>query len=79
MNPSRVVLGGDLVTAGPVFLDAVRRSARSRSLLFSNHQAELTATSLGTTAIALGAATLPLHAALEDHALMTGVSLEARA
>lgn len=79
MNPSRVVLGGDLVTAGPVFLDAVRSSARSRSLLFSNHQAELTATSLGSTAIALGAATLPLHAAFEDHTRMAGVHLGAEA
>jgi len=70
LNPSRVVLGGELVAAGDAFLDAVRASARSRSLLFSNHQAELAATVLGESAIALGAATLALDAAFEDHELL---------
>lgn len=67
LNPGRVVFGGELVAAGDMFLDAVRASARSRSLLFSSRQAELTPSRLGNNAIALGAASLALDAALQDH------------
>ena len=75
LNPRRVVLGGELVSAGDVFLDAVRESARARSLLFSNRQADLTASALGESAIALGAASLALDAALQDHDVLYNATL----
>ncbi|MFT6399704.1 MAG: putative NBD/HSP70 family sugar kinase [Bradymonadia bacterium] len=69
LNPSKVIFGGELVEAGENLLGPLRESARSRSLLFSNTQAEIIGTSLGTAAIAIGAAALALDAALESHGI----------
>lgn len=79
LNPSKVIFGGELLEAGDTLLEPLRESAQSRSLLFSNTQAEIVGTTLGTAAIAVGAAALALDAALEnhtifDHAMARGVA-----
>lgn len=74
LNPSRIVLGGALVAAGDHLLAPLRESARSRSLLIAAADAEVTGTSLGRAAIAIGAAALALDAALDDHEIFQAAS-----
>lgn len=75
LNPEKVIFGGQIVHTGSLFLDAIESAVRSRSLILSNNQAEFALTSLGTSAIALGAATLPLEAGFNDHELFRTASL----
>jgi len=73
MNPSMVVVGGDLVGLGELLLVPLRETARSRTLVSSVKAAEIKASELGPRSVAIGAATLVLKAALEDSRLFPTV------
>ncbi len=66
MNPSKVVLGGDLARLGDILLDPLRLTVRSRTLVDSTASVEILASELGPRSIAIGAATLVLKSALDD-------------
>ena len=73
MNPSMVVVGGDLTGLGELLLVPLRDMARSRTLESSVAAAEIRASELGPKSVAMGAATLVLKAALEDSHLFPTV------
>jgi len=66
VNPGRIVLGGHLTEAGAMLLDPLRTALSERALWSSVEGSELVISPLGDQAVALGAATLLLQAALED-------------
>lgn len=66
VNPGRIVLGGHLTAAGAMLLDPLRSTLSARALWSSVEGSELVVSPLGDQAVALGAATLLLQAALED-------------
>lgn len=59
-NPDRLILGGPLAAAGPVFLDAVREEARRRALAVPFSAVQICPSALGSDAGAIGAAALVL-------------------
>lgn len=64
INPDRIIIGGPLTAAGPLFLDAVRNEARRRALAVPMSATEFAVSALGADAAAAGAAALVLrHAA----------------
>ena len=69
LNPAIVVLGGDLTEAGDMLLEPIRTTIRQRSLWRSVADARIVTSALGGAAIATGAATLGLEAALSDLSL----------
>jgi glucokinase-like ROK family protein len=69
MNPAMVILGGGLSRLGELLLVPVRETVRSRTLVSSVAAAEIRTSELGPQAVALGAATLVLKAALTDSRL----------
>jgi predicted NBD/HSP70 family sugar kinase len=69
MNPSLVILGGDMARLGELLLDPLRETVRRRTLVSSVAAAEVVTSTLGPRTIAVGAATMVLEAALEDPAL----------
>lgn len=73
MNPSLVIVGGDLARLGDLLLDPLRETVKSRTLVSSVAAAEIRASDLGERAIAVGAATMVLKAALEDSRLFPAV------
>ncbi len=73
MNPSMVVVGGDLAGLGELLLVPLREMARSRTLVSSVKAAEIRASELGPKSVAIGAATLVLKAALADSRLFPTV------
>ncbi len=73
VNPSIVVVGGDLAGLGELLLVPLRETARSRTLVSSVKAAEIRASELGPKSVAIGAATLVLKAALEDSRLFPPV------
>jgi predicted NBD/HSP70 family sugar kinase len=73
LNPSMVVVGGDLVGLGELLLVPLRETALSRTLVSSVKAAEIRASELGPRSVAIGAATLVLKAALEDSRLFPAV------
>jgi predicted NBD/HSP70 family sugar kinase len=79
MNPSMVVVGGDLTGLGELLLVPVRETARSRTLVSSVKAAEIRASELGPKSVAIGAATLVLKAALADSCLFPAVENHAPA
>lgn len=74
MNPSLVIIGGDLARLGDLLLDPLRETVKSRTLVSSVAAAEIRASDLGERAIAMGAATMVLKAALEDSRLFPFVA-----
>ena len=64
LNPSVVVLGGALTSVGECLLHPLRQTVRERTLWGSIGQCNIVTTSLDSQAIAVGAATLVLEAAL---------------
>jgi predicted NBD/HSP70 family sugar kinase len=66
MNPSLVVLGGDLANLGELLLEPVRDTVRRRTLVSLIGAAELRTSALGPRSVAMGAATMILKAALSD-------------
>ncbi len=69
MNPAVVVLGGEITAVGDLLLDRLRDTVRERTLSLSVNETRLVTSNLGEQAIAVGAATLVLQAALRDRAL----------
>ena len=65
LNPAIVVLGGPLTAAGDRLLDPIRDTVRHRSLWRSVAEARIVTSQLGDAAVAVGAATLVLKAALD--------------
>ena len=74
MNPSAVILGGDLSRLGELILAPLRESVRSRTLVSSVAAAEILVSRLGPRSVAVGAATLVLKAALTDSRLFPTVA-----
>ncbi len=66
MNPSMVVFGGELARLGERLLAPLRETIRQRTLISSLVVSEVRTSALGPRAIAVGAATLVLEAALAD-------------
>ena len=69
MNPAVVVFGGEITAVGDLLLDRLRETVRERTLSLSVNETRLVTSNLGEHAIAVGAATLVLQAALRDRAL----------
>jgi len=69
LNPSLVILGGDMARLGDLLLDPLRETVKSRTLVSSVAAAEIHVSELGPRVVAVGAATLVLKAALEDSRL----------
>jgi predicted NBD/HSP70 family sugar kinase len=63
-NPSCIILGGSLSRVGEVFLSPIRKTILRRALWDSTTNAEVLISPLGEEAIAIGAATQVLSAAL---------------
>jgi predicted NBD/HSP70 family sugar kinase len=66
MNPAAVIIGGGLARLGDRVLEPLREAITSRTLLRSAANTDLHVSELGPQAIALGAATAVLAAALAD-------------
>ncbi len=66
LNPATIVFGGSLTRAGELLLRPLRKNLGERTLSASVKQTQLVISSLGVEAIARGAATLVLQAALND-------------
>lgn len=66
MNPAMVILGGGLARLGELLLEPLRETVHRRTLVSSLAAAELRTSELGPRAVAIGAATLVLKAALAD-------------
>jgi len=79
MNPSLVIIGGDLARLGDLLLDPLRETVKVRTLVSSVAAAEIRASDLGERAVAIGAATLVLKAALADSRLFPPVEPAAAA
>jgi len=69
VNPGMVVLGGQLPSAGEILFSPLLSAMQERSLSTSWESAEVRPSALGREAVALGAATLVLQAALADPTL----------
>ena len=74
MNPSMVVLGGDLAGLGEVILEPLRETVRRRTLVSQVAAAELRTSELGPRSVAIGAATMILKEALADSRLFATVA-----
>lgn len=73
MNPSMVVLGGDLAGLGELLLEPVRETVARRTLVSSVSAAELRTSELGPRSVAMGAATMVLKEALNDCRLFPAI------
>jgi predicted NBD/HSP70 family sugar kinase len=73
MNPSMVVLGGDLARLGELLLEPMRETVRRRTLVSLVAAAELRTSELGPRSVAVGAATMVLKAALADGRLFPAI------
>lgn len=69
-NPGLIVLGGDLVAAGDLLLNAVRAAVVRRAMPKAASEVEITISSLGDDAVAIGAATLAMQNAFQPSNLM---------
>jgi predicted NBD/HSP70 family sugar kinase len=69
MNPSILIVGGDLARLGELLLEPLREVIAKRTLVSSVSAASILTSELGVQSIAVGAATLVLKAALEDSQL----------
>jgi predicted NBD/HSP70 family sugar kinase len=66
LNPSLVVIGGDLARLGPLLVEPLRATIQQRTLISSMAAAEIRTSELGPQSVAVGAATMILAAALAD-------------
>ncbi len=66
LNPAVLVLGGEIATLGELLLEPVRAVVRQRGLASAVRDVRIVTSDLGSGAIAIGAATLLLRAALAD-------------
>lgn len=74
MNPSMVIIGGELARVGELLLEPLRETVRRRTLVSALAASEVRTSELGPRAIAVGAATLVLEAALTDSQLFPAVA-----
>ena len=74
MNPARVILGGGLARLGELLLEPIRETVRGRTLVSAGAAAEIRTSELGPQAVAIGAATLVLTAALADTRLFAATT-----
>jgi glucokinase-like ROK family protein len=79
MNPAMVILGGGLARLGELLLEPLRETVRRRTLVSSMSASEIRMSELGPQAVAIGAATLVLKAALANSRLFPTVSQRAEA
>ena len=79
LNPSLVIVGGDLARLGDLLLDPLRETVESRTLVSSVAAAEIRASELGPRSVAIGAATLILKAALADSRLYPALDADVKA
>jgi predicted NBD/HSP70 family sugar kinase len=75
LNPSLVIVGGDLSRLGDLLLDPLRETVERRTLVSSVAAAEIRTGDLGLQSVAIGAATLVLKAALADSRLFPAVEV----
>lgn len=75
MNPSLVVVGGDLARLGHLLLEPLRETIEKRTLVSSIAAADIRTSELGLQSVAVGAATMVLKAALADSRLFPAVEL----
>ncbi len=66
LNPSLVVVGGDLARLGPLLVDPLQATVEERTLVSSKAAVEIRTSELGPQSVAVGAATMILEAALGD-------------
>jgi predicted NBD/HSP70 family sugar kinase len=71
MNPARVILGGALTQAGDLLLTPLIQAVEERALFSTVESSRVVLSQIGPQAVAKGAATLVLQAALNDHSLLT--------
>jgi predicted NBD/HSP70 family sugar kinase len=69
VNPSLVVIGGDMARLGPLLVDPLRETICQRTLISSMAAVEIRTSELGPQSVAVGAATMILEAALGDSQL----------
>lgn len=69
INPEIVVLGGAIAKAEHILIDAMRKTIREGSLWEAVADSRLMVSGLGEMSTAIGAATLVLRNALDDHSL----------
>lgn len=74
MNPGRIVIGGDLARLGDLLLAPLRQHIEQRSLIGSLSTVSIMTSDVGPRAIAIGAATMILEAALDDARLFPVVA-----
>ena len=74
MNPSMVIIGGELARVGELLLEPLRETVRRRTLVSALAASEVRTSELGPRAIAVGAATLVLEAALADSRFFPAVA-----
>jgi len=65
-NPGLVVIGGELIAAGDMFMNSVLASLRERTIPFDIHREKLVLGELGAEAVAIGAATLVMENAFSE-------------
>lgn len=78
LNPSMVVVGGDMARLGDILLEPLRETVSQRTLVSSVKAAEIRTSVLGPRSVAVGAATLVLKAALDDSRLFPHVEAAPR-
>jgi glucokinase-like ROK family protein len=76
LNPSLVIVGGDLARLGELLLEPLRETVEQRTLVSSVAAARIVASALGPRAVAIGAATLVLKAALADSRLFPAIDAD---
>jgi predicted NBD/HSP70 family sugar kinase len=74
LNPAVVVLGGEITGVGELLLAPVRAAVGARSLATTFEDTAIMTSNLGDKAIAVGAATMVLRAALADRALFPALA-----
>lgn len=73
LNPAVVIIGGGIARLGDRLIEPMREAMASRTLVRSAAEVDIRASELGEKAIALGAATSVLSAALADPTLFPSV------
>lgn len=79
MNPTLVILGGELARVGELLLEPLRERIRGRTLVSSLAACEVRTSDLGPRSVAVGAATLVLEAALNDPRLFPAAARRSEA
>ncbi len=74
MNPSLVVIAGELAHLGDHLLEPLRDSVRTRTLISSADSVEIVTSELGPNSVAIGASTMVLKTALNDSRRIPRVS-----